>query len=69
MNISIFTSMTNPELRMDPWKEALSCYEDFADEVVTVGKVGQKSLHLVILVKFFKKALIIRMVIGSFIWI
>ena len=55
--------MTNPELRMDPWKEALSCYEDFADEVVTVGKLCN-SLHLVILVKFFKKALIIRMVLG-----
>ncbi len=37
MNISIFTSITNPEMRMDPWKEALSCYEDIADEVITVG--------------------------------
>ena len=30
--------MTQPEKRMDPWKEALSCYEDFADEVTVVGK-------------------------------
>ena len=37
MNISIFTSMTNPELRMDPWKEALACYEYFSDEIVIVG--------------------------------
>ena len=37
MNISIFTSYTDPEKRMDPWKEALDCYKDFADEVVVVG--------------------------------
>ena len=28
--------MTNPKERMDPWEEALSCYEFFADEIVTV---------------------------------
>jgi hypothetical protein len=37
-NISIFTSMTNPEERRDPWKEALNCYESFADEVKIIGK-------------------------------
>ena len=37
-SLSIFTSMTNPEARNDPWKEALSCYESLADEVVIVGK-------------------------------
>jgi len=30
MKISIFTSMTNPEERNDPWEEALNCYKDFA---------------------------------------
>lgn len=30
--------MTDPEKRMDPWREALNCYEDFADEVVIVGQ-------------------------------
>ena len=30
--------MTNPEERMDPWKEALSCFKDFADDVVIVGE-------------------------------
>ena len=30
--LSIATSYTNPEERMDPWKEALACYEDLADE-------------------------------------
>ena len=38
MKLSIFTSMTNPEERMDPWQEALTCYKDFADEVITVGE-------------------------------
>ena len=38
MKISIFTSMTDPEKRMDPWREALNCYEDFSDEVVIVGQ-------------------------------
>ena len=38
MKISIFTSMTNPEARQDPWKEALACYEDLADEVIIVGE-------------------------------
>ena len=37
-SLSIFTSMTQPEERKDPWKESLSCYKDFADEVVTVGE-------------------------------
>lgn len=29
--------MTDPEKRNDPWKEALECYNFFADEVVVVG--------------------------------
>ena len=33
MKLSIFTSMTNPEERNDAWQEAISCYEDIADEV------------------------------------
>jgi hypothetical protein len=36
-SLSIFTSMTNPKERNDPWEEALMCYEDLADEVVVVG--------------------------------
>ncbi len=38
MKLSIFTSMTNPEERKDPWEEALRSYEDIADEVITVGQ-------------------------------
>lgn len=37
-SLSIFTSMTDPESRNDPWREALKCYEDLADEVITVGQ-------------------------------
>lgn len=38
MKISVFTTYTEPEKRNDPWKEALNCYEDFADEVVVTGE-------------------------------
>lgn len=38
MKITIFTHMTNPEERIDLWREALDCYKDFADEVVIVGE-------------------------------
>ncbi len=38
MSLSIFTSMTNPEERGDPWKEALNCYNEVADEVIVVGE-------------------------------
>ena len=41
MKLSIFTHITNPDERMDPWKESLSCYEYFADEVVIKGKDWQ----------------------------
>lgn len=36
--LSISTSYTNPEERMDPWREALACYNDLADEVVRSGE-------------------------------
>jgi hypothetical protein len=36
-SLSIFTTMTNPESRNDPWKESLNCYKNLADDVVVVG--------------------------------
>ena len=45
MKISIHTSMTDPEERMDPWKESLSCYKDFADEVVITGEDWPEEKH------------------------
>ena len=38
MKLSIATHMTNPEERMDPWKEALKCYEYYSDNIVKVGE-------------------------------
>jgi len=38
MKISVITSYTNPEERCDPWKDAINCYESFADEIINVGQ-------------------------------
>jgi len=38
MKVSVFTHMTNPELRNDPWKESLDCFHDIGNEVVVVGE-------------------------------
>ena len=35
--LSIVTSMTNPEERGDPWKEALNCFKDYSDEIIIKG--------------------------------
>ena len=34
IDLSVVTTMTNPEDRNDPWKEALDCYNQLADELV-----------------------------------
>jgi hypothetical protein len=38
MKLSVFTSMTNPESRNDPYIESLKCYEELGDEVIVVGQ-------------------------------
>ena len=38
VKISIHTTMTKPDERMDPWKESMNCYNDLADEVVITGE-------------------------------
>ena len=35
--ISVFTTMTNPEERQDPYVEAINCYKDLGDELIIVG--------------------------------
>ena len=55
MNISIFTSYTDPEKRMDPWKEALNCYNDFADEVIVVGKEWKQEFSFEYIGKVFQE--------------
>ena len=47
--------MTNPEERMDPWREALSCYEEFADEVITVGKEWPEEFEWSYIAKVFNE--------------
>lgn len=37
-SLTIFTSMTNPDERNDPWRQALQCYEQLADNVIVVGE-------------------------------
>ena len=64
MKLSIFTSMTNPEERMDPWQEALTCYKDFADEVITVGEDWDTNLVGKKLAMYFKRVSINVAVIG-----
>ena len=38
MKISVFTSMTDPESRNDPYQEAIQCYEELGDELIIVGE-------------------------------
>jgi len=38
MKVTVFTHMTNPELRNDPWREAMECFNDIGEEVVVVGE-------------------------------
>ena len=64
MKISIATTYTNPDERQDPWKEAMACYEDFADEVIVTGKTGFMIFHGIILIKHLMKALISPQVTG-----
>ena len=37
MKLSLFTTYTEAEKRNDPWKEALSCFNFIADEVIVTG--------------------------------
>lgn len=36
MNLSIFTTVSNPQERGDNWQDAIDCYLDLADELVVV---------------------------------
>ena len=74
MKVTIFTSYTNPDERKDPWKEAMSCFEDIADEVIVVGKDIPYEFEWTIWNKEFQRAFdeasgdwVIRMDIDYFI--
>ena len=47
--------MTDPESRRDPWKEALECYEDLADEVVITGDNWKYDFSWEQIGKFFQE--------------
>jgi len=55
--ISISTTMTNPNERMDPWREAICCYEEIADEVIVLGEDWPKNSSGTIFEKNFMKGL------------
>lgn len=37
MKLSIFTTITNPTVRGDNWRDALNCYQDLADELIIIN--------------------------------
>lgn len=37
MKLSIFTTITNPTLRGDNWRDSLNCYQDLADELIIMN--------------------------------
>ena len=55
MKISTFTTATNPELRNDPYLEAIKCYESFSDEVITVGSNWPVEFTFSDIGKFFQE--------------
>ena len=55
MKISCFTTMTNPEQRGDPWREALNCYKYFFDDIVTIGEDWPEEFKFDLIGKYFQK--------------
>lgn len=47
--------MTNPDVRKDPWQEALTCYEDFSDELIIVGEDWPQEFKFDLIGKYFQK--------------
>lgn len=47
MKLSIITTITRPDQRQDPWKEAITNYLDLADEVVVVCGAGLQDFTLI----------------------
>ena len=65
MKVSIFTTMTNPEKRNDPWEEALDCYSHIADEIVVKGQDWPYEFSWEHIVRHFTLALWRARVIGQ----
>ena len=47
--------MTDPQKRMDPWEEALECYNFFTDNVVIVGKDWPEEFSFDLIGQYFQK--------------
>ena len=60
--------MTNPDVRKDPWQEALTCYEDFSDELIIVGEDWPHEFKFDLIGKYFQKVLINVVEIGFLEW-
>ena len=58
MKLSIFTTYTDPEKRNDPWKEALNCFNDIADEVIVTGSDWPEEFTWSQIGKYFQQGLI-----------
>lgn len=37
LKLSIFTTVTNPSIRGDNWRDALNCYQELADELIIIN--------------------------------
>ncbi len=46
MKISIFTTITKPFERQDPFEEAIRCYQDLADEVVIIDGIKPEPFEI-----------------------
>ena len=64
-SFSVFTTMTNPDSRNDPWKESLNCYNALADEVVVVGDDWPLSLTGEFLTEYIKEDLMNVIPLGN----
>lgn len=47
--------MTNPDVRNDPWQEALTCYEDYSDELIIVGEDWPQEFKFDLIGKYFQE--------------
>ena len=55
--ISVFTTMTNPDERNDPWQEALNCYNNISDNNVVVDEDWPLEFDWEFLIKFIREVL------------
>lgn len=57
MKFSVFTHMTNPEKRMDPWREAIECYKYYSENLIIVGEDWEEEFKWNKIGKVFQEGL------------